>query len=298
MQLLLMLISSNWTLGANGISVAEPLMLLAAIGVIVLIWRSRFKIVEASCAACEYPVRGLTTDRCPECGGLFSEVGITPAGTRRGISTLGRCVLWTIAFAIIGTQITNSVEKFAPATFTNDATVILSSPDSKAYNRVRIDFYEHIDLADKSEQKFKIQLFVTSDTSSAIAYVDLIEQSIRFEESIDSSTKIDLNIESLLDWMQPSLQNTKRETIRNEATDIFNTFFGLASSNGQSRGLSNGNSYSSLSLSISSSSSSPYKDFAILVLYLIWFVVVIILIRQRPNNVYKNDNSSGVRRLY
>jgi DNA-directed RNA polymerase subunit RPC12/RpoP len=44
-----------------------------------------------SCPACSYPVKGISTLNCPECGADFREVGITPgdqAGKHRKLVSI------------------------------------------------------------------------------------------------------------------------------------------------------------------------------------------------------------------
>jgi hypothetical protein len=62
-------------------------------GVIVLRMLRRQRVSEATCGACRYPVAAVvgTTPRCPECGGLFCEVGVL--GTQRR-DLLPRIVGW------------------------------------------------------------------------------------------------------------------------------------------------------------------------------------------------------------
>lgn len=55
-------------------------MIFMGLGVLALIgwwaWRDRKSVTAPACGQCHYPVRGLPTFTCPECGSDLREVGI------------------------------------------------------------------------------------------------------------------------------------------------------------------------------------------------------------------------------
>ena len=77
---------------AVGISIIGLLMLLVvvimplAVGILLIVWSRRGGLGFPACGACHYNLSATvgTSTRCPECGALFTEVGILPPkGTRR-----------------------------------------------------------------------------------------------------------------------------------------------------------------------------------------------------------------------
>lgn len=69
------------------VAVAIGLILLVPVvaGLLILRAERRGRAVEASCGGCRYPVGATlgTSPRCPECGQLFSEVGVFAPRRRR-----------------------------------------------------------------------------------------------------------------------------------------------------------------------------------------------------------------------
>lgn len=55
---------------------------------------------EPRCGMCGYPVRGLPTFRCPECGNDLRMVGITVVGASAHLNRWQRIGCWTVLFAI------------------------------------------------------------------------------------------------------------------------------------------------------------------------------------------------------
>jgi len=63
--------------------------------------RSRMRtMAQPCCAACMYPVRGLVSLTCPECGSDLREVGILSPGMKRPMGPWLTIMLWTIALPI------------------------------------------------------------------------------------------------------------------------------------------------------------------------------------------------------
>lgn len=69
---------------AIGIGLFLLMVILGAIGVSIVaaIVRWRDRVRQPCCGACRYPVEGLTTFTCPECGKDFREAGILVPGVR------------------------------------------------------------------------------------------------------------------------------------------------------------------------------------------------------------------------
>lgn len=81
-------------------------LLAAGIGVWRWVVRRRNHDHEApaSCGnpQCGYPVRGVDSLRCPECGEDYREVGIATPELRRGVSVAGIILLWSVTMFIAG----------------------------------------------------------------------------------------------------------------------------------------------------------------------------------------------------
>lgn len=76
------------------------LVVLAGLVLLATIWRrqawGRGRAAEPSCGKCGYPVRGLTSLNCPECGSDLREVGIVTPRTAREAGPLVWAVVWTV----------------------------------------------------------------------------------------------------------------------------------------------------------------------------------------------------------
>jgi hypothetical protein len=70
---------------------------VASIGGWILLKRHYRSGGPPACGACSYPVKGLTSWKCPECGSNLQEVGTTQPGRRMsGLSLYGWALLLTL----------------------------------------------------------------------------------------------------------------------------------------------------------------------------------------------------------
>jgi len=92
---------------------ATALVVLALLGFLVG-RRSRVRSVQTpSCAHCLYPVRGLTTLSCPECGSDLREVGILTPAMRHPVSPWLAILLWTLGLPIPALVLTGLLASLA-----------------------------------------------------------------------------------------------------------------------------------------------------------------------------------------
>lgn len=119
---------------AIGIGLFVLVVILGAIGVSIVaaIVRWRDRIRQPCCGACRYPVEGLTTFTCPECGKDFREAGILVPGVRpRHRVHVAELIAATAAACVLCGMITvaalSSVPGFRVTHFTRTTTVDVGS---------------------------------------------------------------------------------------------------------------------------------------------------------------------------
>lgn len=119
------------------------LSLTVSIIVIVLARRRGPRVTQASCGHCRYPVEGLTTMTCPECGSDLREVGIiTPArGTLPGPFVW--VVLWTLLLPFPALFIGRLVYVVAPSSWNNERYVTLQPREAGTFSQVDVTIWAH-----------------------------------------------------------------------------------------------------------------------------------------------------------
>lgn len=104
--------------------------------VLAFLRRRRRPLVERpSCGSCKYPVEGLPTFICPECGSDLRHVGIvTPQTMQREMPRAMIGVLWTIALLVMGGVISALLAPVVPdvKTTRSTRTYVLSCFDEQA----------------------------------------------------------------------------------------------------------------------------------------------------------------------
>ena len=78
---------------------------------VLLLRRSRaLRVAEACCGGCRYPVSATsgTTPRCPECGALFSEVGVLAPRTRGRVVPVVAWLLIVLPLLLCGLMLGSS----------------------------------------------------------------------------------------------------------------------------------------------------------------------------------------------
>ncbi|MFG0330064.1 MAG: hypothetical protein ACF8PN_09220 [Phycisphaerales bacterium] len=80
---------------------------LLAGAVAVLVWRSsrsarKLRETGPVCGQCAYPVRGVTTFTCPECGCDYRNVGILSPAISPGYGPTSFAIAWTLIIFVIG----------------------------------------------------------------------------------------------------------------------------------------------------------------------------------------------------
>jgi len=87
-------------MSSSVLTLVIALILLAGVGLLAATWRrrkgGRRQVPQPSCGNCGYPVRGLESFTCPECGSDLREVGIATPAMRRGPGPVTWAVLWTL----------------------------------------------------------------------------------------------------------------------------------------------------------------------------------------------------------
>lgn len=90
-------------MAAGGLLLILVLVLAAVIGFVAFMIgrRSRVRsVAQPCCANCLYPVAGLTSLSCPECGSDLRTVGILTPAMRRPIGPWLAIILWTLALPV------------------------------------------------------------------------------------------------------------------------------------------------------------------------------------------------------
>lgn len=75
---------------------------------------------EPGCGRCGYPVRGLRTFNCPECGGDFRKVGIRSPYLKPDRGYIAPIVLWSIACLILGAITSNIADNYSHITIRHE----------------------------------------------------------------------------------------------------------------------------------------------------------------------------------
>src|SRR5690348_16120877 len=91
------------------------------------------------CGKCQYPVRGISTFQCPECGADLREVGIVPPGSRKSNAgaRASALIAWTILIFIISSIASAKIFTFVPRTSTTQ-TILGFSPKSIAPSQIEL----------------------------------------------------------------------------------------------------------------------------------------------------------------
>jgi len=118
------------------------LIILLAIVAAVIAWalvvsRRGRRPSGAVCGACGYSVVGLTTMRCPECGGDLREVGIlTPHTPRQGGRVVGGALLFTALLGFVAIESGAALHSVLPQRRTYSQQLRLVTPKSGAYREI------------------------------------------------------------------------------------------------------------------------------------------------------------------
>lgn len=121
------------------------LLLFVACGIALLVVLARNgggRVVPVPCCAqCHYPVRGLTTLACPECGADLREVGILTPAMRRSIGPGLAIVFWSLGLPIPAIVLSGLLTSIAiPQRLSYNDSWVLNPTTPSAVDRVEIEF--------------------------------------------------------------------------------------------------------------------------------------------------------------
>lgn len=211
-------------------------VLAVAIGAVIYERRRLKGVTEPSCGACGYSVRGLTANRCPECGGDLKHVGVIRPDDVRPIGALIWFLIWSFFYWTIVMPI---VGPFWPRVIERDVDKEFSDPGSRRYDGIEIVYAE----------KRVWDTIATRTLTIELVHLDGSKSGLTTWEGDDSSFAIssddqDLGVlqgttpRDVLDWMrhhgipadnntlrpgalnQPSIELPPYEAIRAEADAI------------------------------------------------------------------------------
>lgn len=80
-----------------------------------LVLRRRGAVTQPACGKCGYPVEGMSTFNCPECGSDVRQVGIVTPGTARSVPVFPALALaWMLVLAVAAPAVTRMVAGVTP----------------------------------------------------------------------------------------------------------------------------------------------------------------------------------------
>jgi hypothetical protein len=121
------------------VGVVFGLAIVAAVIAALLVSRRRRSraVTQPICGKCGYPVQGLPTFTCPECGSDLRQVGIVTSWQARPVGPLARGLLWTLALPVPAYVVTAVLAMTVlPIRITQQQTLSLAGPGSQAYQAV------------------------------------------------------------------------------------------------------------------------------------------------------------------
>lgn len=259
------------------------------IAIVLIMWQLRKKSSDATCGSCGYSIKGIKSDRCPECGGHYWRVGTTKEQAGRGMGIIGRIVLWTCALGFVGSITTGIVKDYAPAFVTRHVDWGFVLPKFGVYKAIDIDYVEQTDMEGQSEKTFTLKLLYKENTKRTLAHVDLDDLTIWFDDEIETESRRQLSAQVIEDWMKIIISEGSNADCKIESARIMGLIVRV--SNGDLSNAGAGTGFSSWRYGDNSSSLTPYSALSKWTFYFIWLVGIVILIYKR----YKASDQLGKR---
>ncbi len=219
-------------------------MLLALIAfvfaaVIIVLWPRGRRVNEPVCGKCSYPVHGLETMTCPECGSDLRAVGIYTPAMRHRLGPVARILLWTILLPIPAMIITQVVYNQIPTRWITSLTVDYTVPDSGNYHALQLKLQGE-GRGQIAYQTADIQLTLSDTTTSETLTIDVDDMTVLESETLETGQPIDGP--RFAEWME-SQGVALNEAVRAEAGEAIWNIISFASgsttaSTGSFRGVS------------------------------------------------------------
>lgn len=126
-------------------------------------WRERPR-EHAACGQCQYPVTGLETFVCPECGSDLRQVGITGTQQRTGPGPLAWHMIWLMVIAPLLMTVIAIGVNFAPRTYQTAVEWTLSPVGAPLPNAARLTL-----IAEGSARRVNTSSSSSSSTTNGIS---------------------------------------------------------------------------------------------------------------------------------
>ena len=199
------------------------LLLLAGSLVFVALWRQHRarKSNEPICGECGYPVKGLPSFTCPECGFDLRDVGIVTPQMPVPLSPFAKTIILTLFLPIPAYVATHTVKEIVPRVSTQRKRVNLTDPRSGAYSSLKITVHSRGRQTPYRVQQMDLEL--TNHEGSIITlHIRGKELGYRFMNSrgdtIESSSGMTGDV--LLDWLLTAGIDPSDEELQAEAMRI------------------------------------------------------------------------------
>jgi len=185
-------------------------------------------VSEPSCGSCGYPVRGLPSSICPECGRDVNEVGIIEPDVPRRPGVILPVLVWTCMLPILALLISNMVFRRLPFTYEPFELLTLYEPSSKAYLAVMLKATGQASTTllqgfprSVIMQKLEMVLY-TQQGESLCLKIDLPSLEVKSQnpDSITTFCSDTLTETGLLEWMHNTGVDIEDERVKAETDEI------------------------------------------------------------------------------
>ena len=216
-------------------SVGAPLLallivgLLVALAVLLLRHAARKTLSEPGCGACDYPVRGLPSFTCPECGNDLRDVGINTPRQQRPLGLGAYLVGWTLLLPPSALIVTTLFAAFVvPQRVSWNKQVMLANPKSGAYAGFSITAsgsgtrWPWADSPERPGLKTIDVNFLPHTGAGSTLTVEMDLPGFRYPDasgrSVRSSTEVAQS--DILDWLTRGGVDISKPSIQTEASDL------------------------------------------------------------------------------
>ncbi|HOW70852.1 MAG TPA: hypothetical protein PKY77_09650 [Phycisphaerae bacterium] len=215
-------------------------ILLLAIVVIVVLAILRLRrgqtVSVPVCGNCSYPVRGLPTFTCPECGSDLREVGIVTPTTRRPLPPLVLAIIWTLILPVPAMVVSVVVIGVVPLVQETTMNVHYLAPSSGAY--AGLDLESHSQNTVGSGIPIRPYELVFALRMNPGPAGDMKTSTMRMDVSSNRCSYLDaagkpvegstgLSAETLRAWMAAAGVDTKKPQVQVEIAEIMSTIQSL-----------------------------------------------------------------------
>jgi len=190
--------------------------------------RSSSAANQPVCGQCQYPVQGLPTFTCPECGADLREVGIITPRRHRPLGPGAKITMWSVMVFFAALVITSIAISFVPRTYIRRMSVALERPRSQAYQQIHFDGQGSYTGTSPSSwsQPLQTVTLTLKDISgkTSTLQVDLTNKRYPRFTRPDSAepAPVELDAAALVEWLQGVGVEAPNNLRLSEAGDILN----------------------------------------------------------------------------